>query len=445
MASFLSRPAALEKYTFILAVLPLPPDALSLLVQHTSQANTAAFYLHSVGFYAHFTAQVPPAYPIVDTHPDPTSTSDLRLLEPWPELLSLARTATYKTDEMPDDDHGHIPYVLLLLHYLDTWRADHEGVPPSTYGEKVAFRDRVRAGMRASSAAGDEENYEEAIGAVLKTISPHAPSSAVRDVFTAPEAKDLTPDTSDFWIIAHAVNEFWVKNGVLPLSGSLPDMKAKSHDYVTLQNTYRMKARKDVATVNSHVRKLEEQLGRKHHIPDDEVASFCKSAGSVKLVRGKPPQLAEPTTWGERAANIANHLSNPDSLLALYIAFLAYDAYSATHDVQQNTAVTRRDTSDSPDVGAEKMAGIAQTYVDALLKEAGEHMDEPEYSEVKSATSNCASEIARASGVELHNISAVMGGIAAQEAIKVITEQYVPVDNVCIYDGISSKVSALRI
>jgi len=51
----------------------------------------------------------------------------------------------------------------------------------------------------------------------------------------------------------------------------------------------------------------------------------------------------------------------------------------------------------------------------------------------------------RANGGELHNIAAATGGMVAQEVIKVITKQYIPVDNTCIFDGIQSRSSVLRL
>lgn len=56
-----------------------------------------------------------------------------------------------------------------------------------------------------------------------------------------------------------------------------------------------------------------------------------------------------------------------------------------------------------------------------------------------------AEEVARASGGELHNISALTGGMVAQEVIKIITKQYIPIDNTCIFDGITSRTQVLRI
>lgn len=56
-----------------------------------------------------------------------------------------------------------------------------------------------------------------------------------------------------------------------------------------------------------------------------------------------------------------------------------------------------------------------------------------------------AQEVARAGGGELHNLSALTGGMVAQEMIKIITKQYIPVENTCIFDGIDSRCQALRL
>lgn len=54
-------------------------------------------------------------------------------------------------------------------------------------------------------------------------------------------------------------------------------------------------------------------------------------------------------------------------------------------------------------------------------------------------------EVARTAGGELHNTSALTGGMVAQEMIKIITKQYIPVENTCIYDGVTSTIMTLRL
>ena len=42
-------------------------------------------------------------------------------------------------------------------------------------------------------------------------------------------------------------------------------------------------------------------------------------------------------------------------------------------------------------------------------------------------------------GAELHNIAAFMGGVVAQEVIKIVTEQLVPINNTFIFNGMKSN------
>lgn len=134
--------------------------------------------VHSVGFYSYFRIDLPSAFPVVDTHPDETATTDLRLLNPWSELSSFAQSMTRDIDGLDDHEHGHLPLVVILLHYLATWKQEHHDRYPTTYADKLAFRALVSRGMRRNNAEGGEENFEEAISAVMKHVaSPSLPSS----------------------------------------------------------------------------------------------------------------------------------------------------------------------------------------------------------------------------------------------------------------------------
>lgn len=184
----------LKPYSLILVSAPVNPNVLTAHSAYAAKSSTPLFYMHCVGFYAHFSIALPPAWPIVDTHPDPVSTTDLRLVKPWSALLDFVHSRTDNLEGMEDDDHGHVPYLLLLLYYLEEWKKTHEGKVPSAYKEKQEFRDLVRKGMRTNTREGSEENYEEAISAVLKSLNEPTASSAVREVWNAEECKNLTHD-----------------------------------------------------------------------------------------------------------------------------------------------------------------------------------------------------------------------------------------------------------
>lgn len=84
----------------------------------------------------------------------------------------------------------------------------------------------------------------------------------------------------------------------------------------------------------------------------------------------------------------------------------------------------------------------AQTSREQILATVGQTAPRAETNE---RVVEAAKEVARAAGGELHNISALTGGMVAQEVIKVITKQYVPIDNTCVFDGIRSRCQVLRL
>ncbi|GKT45514.1 NEDD8-activating enzyme E1 regulatory subunit [Colletotrichum spaethianum] len=406
-------------FTIILYTLPMKPEDLKTLESYSRSHKTPLIAIHSVGFYSYFSIRLPDVYPIVDTHPDATSTIDLRLLAPWEELEAFAEEMTKDIDSLNNHDHGHLPFVVILLHYLKVWKASHGGAAPSNYKEKVEFRKMVAEATRTDNAEGGEENFEEAVAAVLKTIVPPSLPSAVKQVFEYKHTNDVSPLTftrksdeakSSFWVIADAVREFHEKHQCLPVPGGLPDMKAQSSVYIKLQNIYKAKARKDVTEVLDLVRQKPGGEG----VDPAVVELFCKNAAFVKLVVPASGGIEQLRTVAEQEfANdeMAKDGVMPLSLLPIYLALqsTSHTGTTSPDDILAKIRTLLPETSDN-----ERLAQAAQ-------------------------------EVSRAGGGELHNISAVTGGMVAQETIKIVTNQYVPIENTCIFDGIASRCQILRL
>lgn len=167
---------------------PIEGELLRVVENYCQKHKVPLVSINSLGFYSYFSVSFKGNFPIVDTHPESTATSDLRLLSPWPELTAFAQELTANIESLSAHEHGHIPHIALLLHYLEAWKTTHEGNAPQTYQEKIAFRKLVAAGARTNSPEGAEENYDEATAAVLKTVSQPSLPSSVREIF------DYQPD-----------------------------------------------------------------------------------------------------------------------------------------------------------------------------------------------------------------------------------------------------------
>ncbi|KAH6607928.1 hypothetical protein Trco_004241 [Trichoderma cornu-damae] len=395
-----------EAFTMIMYSLPLQPGTLQVIEAYGRQHRAPLVAIHSVGFYSYFRITLPGTFPIVDTHPDETATTDLRLLAPWPELSEFANEMTKDIAGLDHHGHGHLPMVVILLHYLDVWKEEHNGACPTAYSEKTAFRQLVSNATRRDNPEGGEENFDEAVAAVMKhVVLPPIPSS-LKEVFEY-RHKDEQQSKSSFWIIAEAMREFYVEHQRLPVAGGLPDMKAESNVYIKLQNIYKDKARQDANEVLDRAHKI----SGGEHIDLAEVELFCKNARFIKLINttGEEPPKRE---LGNDQVAAAAGPEMPTSLISIYLALSAVSSSIPTISADDIIAAV---CQKAPALkGNERLAQVAQ-------------------------------ELSRAAGGELHNISAVTGGMVAQEVIKIITKQYVPIDNTCIFDGVESRCQVLRL
>lgn len=167
----------------ILYALPLPQQQVRLIHDHAQRHGIPLMAVHSAGFYSYFNVSLPGTFPIVDTHPDDTATTDLRLLAPWPALSDFAKGMTKDIDSLDHHQHGHLPLVVILLHYLEVWKSSHNGSYPTAYADKTAFRELVSGAMRRDNPEGGEENFEEAVAAVMKHITQPSVPSTLQQVF----------------------------------------------------------------------------------------------------------------------------------------------------------------------------------------------------------------------------------------------------------------------
>lgn len=413
---------------------PLKRSSLESLCAGARELGIPVIYTHSVGFYTGFSLQLPAEFPIVETHPDPETTQDLRLVNPWPEL-SEAGARISNLDSMDDHQHGHVPYVLLILHYLEKWKKAHDGKVPTNYKEKTEFRKFLQDSARTNNPEGGEENYDEAARAVLKSLNPFTLRSTLREIFEMDQCKTLKQDSNNFWLIASAISAFYQKHGVLPLPGSLPDMKALSADYIALQSVYRTKAKRDLEEVTQKVREIESNLSRADPIPEKEIEIFCKNAAHIKVLRGRGiPQIVNKDA--STLKTIRNNLGVQDSLIPIFIAFQILDA--VVTKIQE---------------GKEPGADAVSLDDEGLWNSQTEHIvnlithDDPASinDEAREGISQAIQELRRTEGGELHNISALAGGLVAQEALKVITRQYTPLDNTCVFDGVRGRSEMYRV
>uniref|UniRef100_A0A5S6Q0R0 NEDD8-activating enzyme E1 regulatory subunit n=1 Tax=Trichuris muris TaxID=70415 RepID=A0A5S6Q0R0_TRIMR len=338
-------------------------------------------------------------------------------------LLHLADSLN--VDSMDHEAFKGLPYLILVVKALDHWRLS-SGKPnafPET-SEDIAKLKVILNSMAKCQGSGTLEaistNVTEALGALNKCVRRSEIPANVLDVLNDPCAHDPKGNRKPFWILAHALKSF-VENegdGRLPLRGSLPDMSSDTELYIRLQNIYKDKAQSDAQIVHNKVSKFVAQLGPSEdapHITFEETKRFCRSAACLRVIKGRSlkQEFSKDST---RTALIENELKSENRLMAWYLLLRAAERFRAEKGRYPGTNGIPVDL-DKNDL-AVRFEAVLQTVCS-----------------FKVACADLLQELCRFGAAELHCVAAIVGGLAAQEVVKLITGQFTPINNTFIYDG----------
>jgi len=218
-----------------------------------------------------------------------------------------------------------------------------------------------------------------------------------------------------------ALKAFVDEQGVLPLIGSIPDMTSTTEGYLALQKLYQEKASLDYENIKSKVETILKKLNKSHDsISPEEIRQFCKNSWflNVTTYRSLAQEYNHETAQGSL---IASELQNPSSNMFWYVGLRAVYQYQQKHGKFPGS------NQNASKEELEKEAAEVHQFAFSLLKSHGvNHELDISY----------AKELTRFGNSELHAVSGILGGVGAQEVIKLITQQYIPMNNTWVLNGI---------
>ncbi|KAK3792128.1 hypothetical protein RRG08_055391 [Elysia crispata] len=416
------NPAFFTSFTTVIAT-QLSERTLLDLGKVLWTANIPLLVCRCYGFIGYLRVVIK-EHTIIESHPD-NFHEDLRLDYPFRGLKEYCDSLNLET--MDKKEHSHTPWLVILYKYLQIWEEKHGGKMPKNYKEKVALKELIKEGIRKNEngVPEEEENFDEAIKSVNSSLNATGIPSDIKALFEDPSCLKLNSESKNFWVMVRALKEFTENdgNGFLPLRGSIPDMTADSERYIQLQTVYREQAELDSIAVAGHVHALLHNIGRKGTISDTEIKTFCRNSAFLTVLR--TGSLEEE--YGADTANteeLGRHVmmeeeedaSDEGDDTVLYILLRAADRFF--------TEYTRYpgffNNSVEADIPKLKACLVKLTHdwgLSAGLKD------------------DYIQEMCRYGASELHTVSAFMGGVTAQEVIKLVTGQFVPINNTFIYNG----------
>ncbi|TIC56464.1 hypothetical protein E3Q01_02442 [Wallemia mellicola] len=415
-----------EYFTNFSAVMIHNPksDLTSKLAELAWNNHFPLFVMKTTGFYASLRVQLP-EQTIIDTHPD--AIVDLRLNKPFKELTQFANSIDL--EKATNNEYAHIPYIVLLIKELDIWKKTHTGTLPKNLSEKREFKKILDTRRRKGI---DDQNFDEAQSQAYRAFQSNDIPPEIAALFNDNSLKNLSKNSSPFWFLIAALSEFTKRHGVLPHPGTLPDLHTDTQTYVNLQSIYKNKAREDV----NELKEILKGIVDKFSIPienfnDDIIASFAKHSGYLKVIKGSSIKDEYTSPNCELVYTPANGLKDEfiASAYAIYVAFLTSDAFRDQYDRNPGDCTLEEYENDKQ----------------KLSEELNRLSNELFGAQPSQVVIDAVEEVLRGGGGDLPNTAAFLGGLASQEIIKVITNQYVPIDNYCIIDLVKSTTTVIKV
>lgn len=410
---------------------------------------------------------------VIESKPD-SYVHRLHVRDPWPELIELARKVSQDVLAQTSTGdkvkcHKEVPWVLLIVNRIAMLKAKEsdfnvddlarngakrrafldeicqESVDFIEPINKMTYEQGLKDGMpeekmNKKMMPCPALNYSEArtfgSSSLLPFSMPYSPEfqDVMSDERVTSSQTPKLPNTRDgqFWKMARALKRFIDKYNRFPVRKEVPDMEAGNKYYVMLQACYHKKSVDDLALFTNELRA---EYGDDDMPSKELIARFCKNAPFLEVFRMSSLQeernrnleddvdmLADEDDWLYNVGKSNMDLHPFKFYLLLRVADSFYEENGYFPGWTDDTYASDLKKIAPHAASVLKSCGLAEDYL------SDDHLN----------------EIVRYGGAEIHSVAAFVGGLVAQEAIKLITHQFQPLNNTFVYNGLNGTAEKFR-
>eukprot|EP00531_Pseudo-nitzschia_arenysensis_P017843 CAMPEP_0116137140 /NCGR_PEP_ID=MMETSP0329-20121206/12098_1 /TAXON_ID=697910 /ORGANISM="Pseudo-nitzschia arenysensis, Strain B593" /LENGTH=598 /DNA_ID=CAMNT_0003632053 /DNA_START=76 /DNA_END=1872 /DNA_ORIENTATION=+ len=435
------------------------PSMLEALASVCYESGHPFIVVTSYGLIGCVRLQLPKAGHTI-LQPKPTNSSpDLRLVTSFPAFREYTESLVggETLEKMDSQQHGHVPYPVLLAKAMQNYQKANQGeesdaskVFPKTFAQKQDFVNNYVKTMARDY--NKELNFQEAISNAYLAYTE-------RDMSWIHEP---APEMGSKLGQLRTALETFIENHPdhrPPLNGSVPDMTASTNLYVQLQQLYKDQAQEDLQTLTEILRRQQAEASDSENlktVTDDDISNFCANVHSVGHVKTRSLkeeyQNANETADEELVDDWKMALMDPYEV-PVHTPFLWYLGLRACQVFCQQKGrypgcietCGEGDNKEALEQDASSLLEFLNEKVLPMYQLSSSSSDGDESSPLCSTNMlKICQEMTRYGNAEVHTVASVVGGVASQEAVKIITGQYIPVNNTYIYNGIVSVGGVYR-
>ena len=434
------------------------PSMLEALADACYDSGHPLLVVTSYGLIGCVRLQLPKkGHPILQ--PKPTnSPPDLRLVTSFPSFQKYvnALVGDNSMETIDSQQHGHVPYPVVLAKAMQDYQKQNKGdesnpskILPKTFAQKQDFVNNYVKPLARD--LNKELNFQEAIANAYLAYTEREISWL----------HDPMPEKgSKLGQLRSALETFLQEHPDHrpPLNGSVPDMTASTKLYVELQQLYKDQAQEDLQLFTEILRKQQDEVEGGSSIEivtDEDISNFCANVYSVGHVqtRSLKEEYNGNESFDEELVDDWKMALMDPYEVPVHTPILWYMGLRACQVFCQQKgrypgcieACGEDDNKEALEVDASSLLDILNEKILPGYQLTSSTSDGEEDTPMSGTNMHkICQELTRYGNAEVHTVASVVGGVASQEAVKIITGQYVPVNNTYVYNGIVSVGGVYR-
>ena len=372
---------------------------------------------------------------------------DYRLSCPWKELVDFANS--FDLEKMDIIDHKNVPYFIIMIQALEKYRKNKNDptANPKTKDEKEEYKKIVESFMLSTGAVGENENIEESFKVLywVNNEKKNLTTPAMQDIFDFLEKtpqKELFTKSNKymelFFVYFITLKKYFKKNKTYPLCGNIPDMTSNTANFVALKQIYNTKAKNDHKEIRDMINT---EIKENTNLSDEDKKELDKLVNNltsdqidiIDILNKNWPQASlfiYPDNESENEGkNLDLDLIDEDHHKLNFVWYLLFRA--SDKFMEKNKRYPGQNVDDFKKDVPELFGLLKEEYNKLSVKPEIENL----------LTEDNAFEFCRMGKGFVPPVVSIIGSIASQEIIKLITYQFETVNNTVIYDGINVTLS----
>ena len=374
--------------------------------------------------------------------------ADYRLYCPWKELQDFVNS--FNLEKMGAFDHKNVPYFIILMKALEKYRKikNNPKASPKSMKEKLEFKEIIKSFEVKTEDEGINDNIKEAEENFAPSCESNFETYRLEEILQFIEKtsqKELFQKSNNimkiFFIYFICFKKFYEKNKSYPLCGNIPDMISNTDNFIGLKKIYNAKAKIDHQEMRDLITK---EIKENKDLSDEEKQDLDKLVNNLKndqvdfveILNKNWPQASlfvyPDNDLEEEGKNFEPEFDDESSFLNFvwYLLFRASDKFFEKNKRYPGEKVDdfKKDVPELFELLKEEKKKITVEF------DLGDYLNE-----------NNVFEFCRMGKGFVPPIVSIVGSIASQEIIKLITYQFETVNNTIIYDGINVTLNKYKI